>query len=155
MRQLKGQSVRSYTQEFRKRSLTLSISLDSPETLLKYIGGLHSYLRHIILMFNPNILDDVSVQATHLEARGKNVSHDVGKSSKSTEMKNKEKKKQKWKERKANTIKKEKSTCTHCKKEGHDEAHYWALHPELKPKKFRNKERKNAATMQKDLGSYS
>ena len=71
--QLKGKSVQSYTQEFRKRALILGISLDSLETLLKYIGGLHSYLRHTILMFNPTSIDEVSVQATHLEARGKNV----------------------------------------------------------------------------------
>ena len=68
--QLKGQSVQIYTLEFRKRALTLGISLESPETLLKYIGGLHSYLRHTIVMFNPTSLDDVLVQATHLEARG-------------------------------------------------------------------------------------
>ena len=61
LRQLKGQSVQSYTQEFRKRALILGISLDSPETLLKYIGGLHSYLRHTILMFNPTSIDEVSV----------------------------------------------------------------------------------------------
>jgi len=53
LRQLKGKSVQWYTQEFRKRALMLGISLDSPETLLKYIGGLHSYMRHTILMFNP------------------------------------------------------------------------------------------------------
>ena len=44
LRQLKGKSVQDYTQEFRKRDLILGISLDSPETLLKYIGGLHSYM---------------------------------------------------------------------------------------------------------------
>ena len=86
LRQLKGQSVQIYTREFHKRALTLGISLDSPETLLKYIGGLPSYLKHTILMFNLTSLDDGSVQATHLEARGKNVSHDVGKSSESTEL---------------------------------------------------------------------
>jgi hypothetical protein len=72
-RQLKGQNVQDYTQEFRKRSLMLGVDLQSQDTLLKYIGGLHSYLRHTILMFNPNNLDDVCVQATHLEARGKNT----------------------------------------------------------------------------------
>ena len=100
LRQLKGQSVQSYTQEFRKRALTLGISLDSPETLLKYIGGLHGYLKHTILMFNPTSLDDVSVQATHLEATGKNVNPKVGGSSKYSISKSKEKKKLKWKERK-------------------------------------------------------
>ena len=165
LHQLKGESVQSYTQEFRKRSLTLGISLDSPETLLKYIGGLHSYVRHTILMLNPTRLDDVSVQATHLEdvsvqethleARGKNVTQDVGKSSKPIESKNKGKKKLKWKEKKTSTVKKDKPSCTHCKKEGHDEAQCWSLHPELKPKKFESKERKNVATIQKDLGSDS
>ena len=104
LRQLKGQSVQSYTQEFRKIALTLGISLDSPETLLKYIDGLHSYLKHTILMLNPTSLDDVSVQATHLEARGKNVNPEIGGSSKPFASKNKENNKQKWKERKENTV---------------------------------------------------
>ncbi len=39
----------------------LGISLDSPETLLKCIGGLHSYMRHTILMFNPTSIEEVSV----------------------------------------------------------------------------------------------
>eukprot|EP00253_Pinus_taeda_P003578 PITA_03578 len=56
----------------------LGISLDSPKTLLKYIGGLHSYMRHNILMFNPTTIDEVSVQATHLEAREKNGNPEVG-----------------------------------------------------------------------------
>ena len=153
LRQLKGQSVQNYTQEFRKRALTLIISLDPPETLLKYIGGLHSYLRHTILMFNPTSLDDVSVQETHLEARGKNVTQDVGKSSKPIESKNKRKKKLKWKEKKTNSVKKDKPSCSHCKKEGNDEAYCWSLHLELKPKKFGSKERKNVVAIQKDLGS--
>eukprot|EP00253_Pinus_taeda_P025207 PITA_25207 len=57
-RQLKGKSVQGYTQEFRKEALILGISLDSLETLFKYIGGLHSYMRHTILMFNPTSIDE-------------------------------------------------------------------------------------------------
>jgi hypothetical protein len=57
--------------------LSLGIPLHTPETLLKYIGGMHSYLRHTILMFNPTNIDEVSVQATHLEAnKGKYVVED-------------------------------------------------------------------------------
>ena len=70
-KQLKGQNVQVYTQEFRRRYLLLGVDLHSQDTLLKYIGGLHTYLRHTILMFNPTSLDEVCVQATHLEARGK------------------------------------------------------------------------------------
>jgi hypothetical protein len=71
-RQAKGKSVQSYTQEFRRRDLILGIYLSSQETLLKYIGGLHSYLRHTILMYNPTNIDEVCVQGTHLEERGRN-----------------------------------------------------------------------------------
>jgi len=72
-RQLKGQNVQDYTQEFRRRALLLGVDLQSQDTLLKYIGGLHNYLKHTILMFNPTSLDEVCVQATHLETRGKNT----------------------------------------------------------------------------------
>jgi len=73
-------------------------------------------LRHTILLFNLTSLYDVLVQETHLEARGKNVTPDVGKSSKPIESKNKGKKKLKWKERKTNTMKNDKPACTSYKK---------------------------------------
>ena len=72
-RQLKGQSVQEYTQEFRRKALLLGVELQSQDTLLKYIGGLHSYLKHTSLMLNPTSLDEVCVQAMHLETRGKNT----------------------------------------------------------------------------------
>ena len=71
--------MQEYTQEFRRRALLLGVDLQSQDNFLKYIRGLHSYLKHIILMFNPTSLDEVCVQATHLEARGKNIS-DEGRS---------------------------------------------------------------------------
>ena len=44
---------------------------------MKYIGDMHTYLRHTILMFIPTNIYKVSVQATHLEAsKGKHVSKD-------------------------------------------------------------------------------
>ena len=79
-------------------------------------------------MFNPTSIDEVSVQATHIEARGKNVNPKIGGSSKPTASKNKEKKKQKWKERKTNIVQKDKPSCTHYKKDGHDDENYWSLH---------------------------
>jgi hypothetical protein len=44
LRQGKGKSVQSFTEEFRKKALALNIPLDSQDTLLKYIGALHSYI---------------------------------------------------------------------------------------------------------------
>ena len=48
--------------------MSLGIPLYACETLLKYIGGLHSCLQHTILMFNLTNLDEVSVQYILLEA---------------------------------------------------------------------------------------
>ena len=46
---------------------------------MKYIGALHIYIRHTLLLFNPTSLDKVCVQATILENRGKNVQEDATK----------------------------------------------------------------------------
>ena len=51
----------------------MGLPLYIQETPLKYIGALHNYLRHTIIMFNPNNLDEVCVQATPIESRVKNV----------------------------------------------------------------------------------
>jgi hypothetical protein len=155
-RQAKGQSVQIFTQEFRRRALVLGVDLSSQETLLKYNGALHSYLRHTILMFNPSNLDEVCVQATHLEARGRNDTH-VG-NKKTFSHGDKGKKKFKGNGRKNVVVKKEgeKFTCKHCSKDGHDEDHCWKLHPERRPKKFGNNNKgksKTIATVQHDLGS--
>jgi hypothetical protein len=153
-RQAKGQNVQSFTQEFRRRSLLLGVDLSSQETLLKYIGALHSYLRHTILMFNPSNLDEVCVQATHLEERGRNDSHEGNK--KPFNHGDKGNKKFKGNRKKSVVVKKEgeKITCKHCSKDGHDEDNCWKLHPERRPKKFGNNKGKSktVATVQHDLG---
>jgi len=53
------------------KALELGISLDTCETLLKYINNLHSYLQHTLLMFNPNDFDEVRVQVIHIESGGR------------------------------------------------------------------------------------
>ena len=76
LRQGKSQNVQSFTEEFRRKALALNVSLDSPKTLMKYVGALHSYIRHTLMLFELTNLDEVSVKATHLENRGKNVQED-------------------------------------------------------------------------------
>ena len=156
-RQLKGQSVQDYTQEFRRRALLLGVDLQTQETLLKYIGGLHSYLRHTILMFNPTSLDEVCVQATHLEARGKNT-FEEGRN-KPPKGKNKEKT-SKGKGKKNASVKheSEKVIYKHCSKPGHEEKNCWKLHPEKRPQFNKSKgKQKTAATTStpQDLGEDS
>jgi hypothetical protein len=131
----------------------LGIPLYTQETLLKYIGGLHDYLKHTILMFNPTNLDEVSVQATHLESDRRNGQDNFSMESvQPKEGKNKGKEKLK----RTATVKKddEKPSCSHCKKKGHDDDHCWKLHLELKPNWARHqKGKKKTTTIVQDLGS--
>jgi hypothetical protein len=123
---------------------------------MKYIGALHSYIRHTFLLFNPTSLDEVCVQATHLENRGKHVQEDPTK--KPSNLPHKPFKKFKRKDKKTATVTREggNPSCTHCKKSGHDDEHCWKLHPEKRPKQFGGKGKtKTVATVQQDLGSDS
>jgi hypothetical protein len=156
LRQSKGQIVQSFTEEFRKKYLALNIPLDSYKTLMKYIGALHSYIHHTFLLVNPTSLDEVCVQATHLENKGKHVQEYPTK--KPSNFPQKTFKKFKRKDKKTATVTREggKSSCTHCKKRGHNEEHCWKLHPEKKPKQIGGKRNtKTIASVQQDLGSDS
>jgi hypothetical protein len=67
--------MKEYTDEFRKMALMLDIPLHTQETLMKYIGGLPTHIRNIVFMFGPTNLDEVSVQATYIEAGKEGVSN--------------------------------------------------------------------------------
>jgi hypothetical protein len=104
-------------------------------------------------MFGPTNIDEVYVQATYIEAGKIGVGVSLESSSRKED-------KRKWNGKKANSMarKEEKPSCKHCKKEGRDEDHCWKLHPEKRPKWF--KERKGrqtvaATTRPTDLGSDS
>jgi hypothetical protein len=65
-------------------------------------------------------------------------------------------KKFKRKEKNTAIVKREEGnpSCTHCKKNGHDDEHYWKLHPENRPKQFGGKGKTNTITIvQQDVGS--
>ena len=126
------QNVQIFTEEFRKQALSLGISLDSPEVVTKYIESLHSYIRHSLLMFEPTTIDLASVQAIHLENKGRNDKYDHSKKPPFKPSNGKFKGKGKGKEKKMKSTKKdkgEKPYCTHYKKEGHDDDHCWKLYP--------------------------
>jgi hypothetical protein len=97
---------------------------------MKYIGTFHSYIHHTFLLFNPNSLDNVCVESTHLENRGKHLQEDPTK--KPSNLPHKPFNKFKIKENKITTMMREggNPSCTHCKKSGHDNEHCWKLHPE-------------------------
>jgi hypothetical protein len=154
LRQSKGQTIQIFTEEFRKKYLALNIPLDSYETLMKYIGTLHIYIRHTFLLFNPTSLDEVCVQATHLENRGKHVQEYPTK--KPSNLPHKNFKKFKRKDKKTSTMAREggKPSCTHCKKSSHDEEQCWKLHPERKSKQFNGKGKTKNIVKVKQYLSY-
>jgi hypothetical protein len=119
-------------------ALMLDIPLHTQETLMKYIGGLPAHIRSTVFMFGPTNICEVYVKVTYIEA-GKTS---VGVSGESSSRKED---KRKWHGKKENAVtrKEENPSCKHCKKEGHDEDRCWQLHPEKRPKWFKeNKGRK-------------
>jgi hypothetical protein len=148
----KGKTVQEYIDGFRKMELMLDIPLQTQETLMKYIGGLLAHIRNTVFMFGPTTLDEVSVQAMYIEA-GK-----AGMSGESSFSKKEDKRKRHRKNTNAVTKKEGNLSCKHCKKEGRDEDKCWQLHPEKRPKWFKEKNGvQTVATTSKpaDLGSDS
>jgi hypothetical protein len=141
--------VQEYTDGFRKMALMLDIPLQTQETLMKYIGRLPAHIRNIVFMFGPTNLDGVSVQATYIEAGKVGVSGESSSSRKED--------KRKWYGKNSNAVARKEGnpSCKHCKKEGHDEDRCWQLHPEKRPKWFKEKkgiQTVAATTRPMDLG---
>jgi hypothetical protein len=156
LRQSKGQAIQSFREEFRKKYIAFNIPLDSYETLMKYIGALHSYIHHTFLLYNPTSIDKVCVEATHLKNMGKDVQEDP--MNKPSNLPRKTFKNFKRKKNNTTTVTRKggKPCCTHCKRRNHDEERCWKLHLKKKPKRFGGKGKtKTIATVQKDLGSES
>ena len=56
-----------------------NVQIDYPETLMKYIGSLHGYLRHSLLLFKNKSLDESSGRVVHHERREKHEQDDCPK----------------------------------------------------------------------------
>lgn len=135
--------------------MNLGIALDTPEIDTKYIGSLHSYIRHSLLLFEPTTIHSASIKVIHIGSRGKNERDDQSKKPLFKPPNGKSKEKWKGKENKTATTKEgEWSYCNHYKKEGHDDDHCWKQHLEKCPKKYGGKgKQKTVVMMQHDLGS--
>jgi hypothetical protein len=107
---------------------------------MKYVRGLPAHIRNTVFMLKPTNLDEVSVQATYIEA-GKTR---VGLSGESSSRKD-DKRKGNGKKSNSMTRREEKISCKNCKKEGNDDDHCWKLRPEKRPKWL--KERKGRQTI--------
>jgi hypothetical protein len=96
---------------------------------MKYIGALHSYIHHTLILFNPTSIDEVCVQATQLENRGKHVQEYPTKKPSNFPQNTFKKFKRKDKNTAIVTREGGKPSCTHFNKSGHDEEHCGKLHP--------------------------
>ena len=65
--------MQKHTKVFRKKELTLGSTPYTHETILNYTGGLHSHLKHAILMCSPSKCDEVCVKETHIEVGGSDI----------------------------------------------------------------------------------
>jgi hypothetical protein len=128
----KGQSVQEYIDEFRKMDLILVVPLTTQETLMKYIGSFPAHIRNIVFIFGPTNIEEVYVQETYIEEGKTRVSVSREKSSKKDG-----KVKGNGKNENSVTMKEEKLSCKHCKKEGNDDEKCWQLHPEKRLKWFK------------------
>ena len=118
--------------------MNFGIPLDSREIVNKYIDSLHNYIRHSLLLFEPPTTDEASVKAMPLERRGMHEQNDHPKRIATTKKTG------------------EKSYCTHCEKEGHDEESCCKLHTELRCERNEKKgKQKTDTTMQKNQDSES
>ena len=111
-------------------------------------------------MFNHDEVDDVCVQAIHVELGGRPFKFSQ-KPSRQLEIKDfkDSKRKGSLKGKRLAITQKEgaRPACTHCQWIGHDESKCWKIYPELRPKMFQKKngEKKANAAIQQDLGCDS
>jgi hypothetical protein len=92
--------------------------INKQETLMKYIGGLPTYICNIVFIFRPTNINEVFVQATYIES-GKTG---VGVSWESSSKKD-GKGKGNGKKENSSRMKEENLSCKHYKKEGNDDEH--------------------------------
>jgi len=148
-KQEKGQIIQVCITKFKERATLLGVSLNIDEILLKYIGGLHSYLYHTILLFKPTNLDDVYVQAQYLEECGRFDNEDNY--SKSKPHRNDKFAASYAKEEN----KKKRGHYSHCDKYGHTKDGCWRLHLDRTPRWFdQGKEIKNAMVSKDPVQLY-
>jgi hypothetical protein len=134
----------------------LGISPKNPEVLLKYPGGLHSYLERQVMLFKPRTVDKVYVQAQYLEMDRKKEQPNSSKQKdhQGTSMEGKKKWKGKDMKTTATThqYKDPNNHCNHCNVDPHIEDKYWKPHPLLNSKN-RKKESKKKNMLVVDSGN--
>ena len=60
--------MQNFIEELRKQAFNFGISLDLPKTVTKYVGALHSYIKHSLLLFEPTMTNADSVKVIHIES---------------------------------------------------------------------------------------
>ena len=143
LKQVYNQSMQEYTSEFSNQGMALDVDLDDYTIYMKYIAGLHEYIRKELKMFSVKSITEASIKAAAIEGRlkrheTKGSKGKVGTTSVADESKEVGQSKGK-----------EGLNCTHCNQTGHLVDKCWDKFPQLKPKKLQQKDAKKALVAQK------
>ena len=123
--------------------MALDIDLDDYTIYMKYIAGLHEYIRKELKLFSVASITEASIKAAAIEGRfkkheTKGTKGKFGATSVADESKDVGKSKGK-----------EGLICSHCKQTGHLVDKCWDKFPQLKPKGLQKKDAKKALIAQK------
>jgi len=133
-----NQSVQDYTSEFSNQGMALDVDLDEYTIYMKYVSGLHEYIRKELKMFSVKSITEASIKASAIEGRlkkheTKGSKGKFGTTSSKDEVKDIGQSKSK-----------EGLVCIHCKQSGHLVDKCWDKSPELKPQNLQKKDAKKS-----------
>ncbi|XP_031486836.2 uncharacterized protein LOC116255191 [Nymphaea colorata] len=136
--QYNTQSVQEYTTEFRRLAVAFGVSINTEEPVQKFVAGLHYTIRQELQLFR--VLDVSSASTTAMAIEAKNRGSNYKNSAKSKQKVSKYDKNHTSKDSKSYPSKSD-FYCDHCKISGHNKDKCWKVHPELKPKRFKEHNR--------------
>ncbi|XP_031500273.1 uncharacterized protein LOC116264278 [Nymphaea colorata] len=154
LRQYNMQSVQEYTAEFRRLAVALGVSLNTEEAVQKFVAGLHYSIRQELQLFRVLDVSSASTTAMAIEVKNRGSNHKNFAKSKQRTLKDEKNRTQK--DSKSSSSKFD-FYCNHCKISGHIKDKCWKVHPNLRPKWFRDpnkgKQINTVVARENELGS--
>lgn len=71
LKQIYNQTIQDYTSEFQNQAMILDLDLGDYVIYMKYISGIHEYIRKELKMFSVNTISEASIKAIAIEGRHK------------------------------------------------------------------------------------
>ena len=132
LKQIQGKSIEDFYEEYQDLIIRLDIQEPVDKLILKFVRGLHGYIRHELEMFPLPSLQEAFRLTSKIEARGEastlerkvSLILETSSSSSSSSSSGSSKKKKKMTKKKTSSTRRKKQddsrTCSHCGKQGHE-----------------------------------